>query len=586
MTKIERPERRLAAILFADVAGYSRLMGENDLGTLDILTAHRAVFDAVVAEHDGRVVNAAGDSVLAEFKSAIAAVECAVAAQERLAAASALLEESIRLQFRIGVHVGDVLVRGGDLYGDGVNIAARLQALAAPGGICISAVAHDHVRKSLPLAFTALPAQRLKNIEEPVRAYAVNGLRAASRADDTSDALEAKRRADRPSIAVLPFANLSGDVEQEYLADGITDDIIIALTKARWLFVMARNSVFTFKGKSATVEDIGQKLGVRYVLTGGLRRSGSHFRVSAQLVEAATGESLWAERYDRDTNDIFALQDDIVEAVAGAMEPELLKREGARGRARAQSLTSWDLVRRAMWEFHKFRPNSHERACLLCQHAIEIDPESPDAYIWLARALGGMGAYGWTKDPEQTRREGMAAAAKAVQLADKNPYAHYATAVTHLIARNLETALRAAQHAKAINPSFALAFLITGAIHLAAGRADEAIGNLEHGLKMSPFDPQGFVWMFFLSVACYVSGDTEKGLEAAEQALDLRPDWSPALKLEALCCLARRDDDQARALLARIPASDNDVDLSALLMKAGWAEQIEQSLALARDRLF
>src|SRR5258708_5280567 len=303
-------KRRLAAIFAADVEGYSRLMGADEVATLDALTAHREVLDGLIATHGGRIANTAGDSVLAEFGRAVDAVRCAMDAPGALAKANATLPETHHINFRIGVHVGDVMVRAGDLFGDGVNIAARLQTLARAGGLCVSGVTYDQVRKILPLDFTDLGAQTVKNIEEPIHAYEVKaqGEAASSTLKEASSLGDGKPLAlpDKPSVAVLPFENISGDPEQEYFADGMVEEIITALSRFKTLFVIARNSSFTFKGKAVDLKEVGRRLGVRYVLEGSVRKAGGRVRITCQLIDAATAAHIWAERYDGDLSNIFA----------------------------------------------------------------------------------------------------------------------------------------------------------------------------------------------------------------------------------------------------------------------------------------
>ncbi|WP_147022193.1 adenylate/guanylate cyclase domain-containing protein, partial [Microvirga aerophila] len=328
----QRVERRLAAILAADVAGYSRLMEQDETGTLRALTAHREIMDRLVAEHGGRIANTAGDSVLVEFPSAVDAVQCATAVQDALAQANQDIPQEQRLRFRIGIHVGDVMVRAGDLLGDGVNIAARLEGLADPGGLCISEATYGYVRKALPLAFEDLGPQTVKNIEEPIRAFAVtleSGSPTATRMTPEPTAIQLP---ERPSIAVLPFANMSGDPEQAYFADGMVDDIITGLSRVKWFFVIARNSSFTYRGRAVDLKQVGRELGVRYVLEGSVRRAGDRIRITGQLIEAATGAHLWAERFDGSMENVFDLQDQITESVIGAIEPSLRRAEIERAR--------------------------------------------------------------------------------------------------------------------------------------------------------------------------------------------------------------------------------------------------------------
>ena len=335
MTKTGETERRLVAIFAADVEGFSRLMGADEVGTLKDLTQRRAILDALIASRRGRIANTAGDSVLAEFGSAVDAVQCAVEAQEALSEANTDLSPNRRINFRIGIHVGDVMIKGGDLFGDGVNIAARLQTLASAGGVCLSSVAYDQVRKILPFAFTELGTQRVKNIDEPVRAFNLVAARTAAVGTASANASVPLALPDKPSIAVLPFQNMSGDPEQEYFADGIVEDIITALSHFKALFVVARNSSFTYKGRAVDVKQVGRELGVRYVLEGSVRKAANRVRITGQLVDTATGAHLWADRFDGGLDDIFELQDQVTESVVGAIAPAVEKAEIERAKRRS-----------------------------------------------------------------------------------------------------------------------------------------------------------------------------------------------------------------------------------------------------------
>src|SRR5258707_1023774 len=337
--------RRLVAVFAADVEGYSRLMGADEVGTLKGLTERRAILDRIIGEHRGRIANTAGDSVLAEFGSAVDAVQCAVEAQTALAEANTNVPPDKCINFRIGVHIGDVMVRAGDLFGDGVNIAARLQSIANPGTVCISGATYDQVRKVLPTTFVDLGVQQVKNIQEPIRAYQAGApsetqLAAPAR---VAEAESPPPLPDKPSLAVLPFENMSGDPEQEYFADGMVEEIITALSRFKWLLVIARNSCFTFKGKAADVREVGRRLGVRYVLEGSVRKAAGTVRITGQLIDAGTGAHIWADRFERDLTDVFALQDEITVAVVSAIQPRLLETEIAVAlRRRPENLTAYD----------------------------------------------------------------------------------------------------------------------------------------------------------------------------------------------------------------------------------------------------
>jgi len=342
--------RRLVAVFAADVEGYSRLMGADEVGTLKGLTERRAILDRIIGEHRGRIANTAGDSVLAEFGSAVDAVQCAVEAQTALAEANSSQAPDRRICFRIGIHIGDVMVRAGDLFGDGVNIAARLQSIAKPGGVCISGATYDQVRKVLPITFGDLGALQVKNIQEPIRAYQVSAPSETQQAapERVAGAESLPPLPDKPSIAVLPFQNMSGDPEQEYFADGMVEEITTALSRFQRLFVVARNSSFTFKGQAVDVKEVGRRLGVRYVLEGSVRKAAGKVRITGQLIDAATGAHIWGDRFERDLTDIFALQDEVTVAVVSAIQPKLLQKEiEISTRRRPENLTAYDFFLRA-----------------------------------------------------------------------------------------------------------------------------------------------------------------------------------------------------------------------------------------------
>ncbi|WP_247654406.1 transcriptional regulator [Microvirga sp. HBU67558] len=428
----------------------------------------------------------------------------------------------------------------------------------------------------LPLSFDDFGPQKVKNIAEPVPIF---GVRLSHRASIPQR--DPPPIPDKPSVVVLPFT--TSKVEDEYLADGITDDIITILSKMRWLFIIARNSAFAYKGKAVEVTQIARQLGVVYVVSGTLRYSGSRVRISVQLAEGETGGSVWAERYERELEDIFRLQDEVAEQVAGAIEPELLQKEGQRMAGRpSQNLTAWDVVRRGMWEFHKFTRPTHLAALDLFKKAIEIAPDAADGYIWLSRTYSGLVAYGWADDPDAALQAAIPAAVRAVQLDDKNPYAHYAVVVSHTFAGLFDAAIRAADHTLSLSPSFALGHIMSGVARLYAGRAQDAIEPLEHGLRLSPLEPQNFAWNLQLAFACYFAGQPEKGLKAARQALDLRTHWSPALRMVALCAVALGDQETARSALTEMRASGDpawDITPRMIRFNPRWGEHMDQVLS-------
>ncbi len=431
----DRPvERKLAAIFAADIAGYSRLMARDEVGTLARLKACRAIVDGLIRAHRGRIFNTAGDSVVADFASAVDAVQCAVAVQAAIAAENVGGDGDEPMLFRIGVHVGDVMVDGANLLGDGVNIAARLEALAEPGAICVSAAARDHIGNKLPLAFDDLGEQQVKNIPEAIRVYRVaptsphhNPPPQAGEGSARSarvGALEPPALAlpDKPSIAVLPFANMSGDPEQEYFADGMVEEIITALSRIGWLFVIARNSSFTYKGQAVDVKQVGRELGVRYVLEGSVRKAGTRVRITAQLIDALTGTHLWADRFDGSLEDVFELQDKVAISAVGVIEPTLQAAEIHRSATRpTHDLTAYDLYLRALPLWGSIYKDHILQALDLLGQAIERDPHYGPALALAAHSHQHLAANGWADDPEANRREGIDLARRALRFAPDDP---------------------------------------------------------------------------------------------------------------------------------------------------------------------
>jgi len=411
--------------------------------------------------------------------------------------------------------------------------------------------------------------------------YRFVGLPAKKSTEGISE-LSGTERERRPSIAALPFANLSGDKEQEYLADGVTEDIITALTRFRWLFVIARNSSFAYKHKSLDAKQIAQELGVEYLIEGSVRRSSQKIRISAQLVEATSGKHIWAERYDLEMTEVFAIQDEIAERVAGAIEPELLKTEGAQAAARhTGNITAWDTVRRGTWHFHQVTRENHLKARELFRQAAKLDPDLPEGHLWLGRVSSGLVAYGWSDDPAADLQEGMEAALKAIQLDERNPYAHYALAIVSVYADRLEQSISAARKAIEISPSFALGHLVHGTALLFSGRASEAIGPLEYGLRLSPYDPQNFVWFNFLALARLFSGSVEAALEAAARALQVRPNWRTSLEVLICCYAALGKWDEARRFaqqMATVASQSGDVLAPLKAHNPAWTEQMTSAL--------
>jgi len=542
--------RRLAAILAADVAGYSRLMGVDEEGTLERLKAlRRELLDPKIAEHHGRIVKTTGDGLLVEFASVVDAVRCAVAVQQAMPERNTGVGAESRIEFRIGINLGDVIVEGDDIYGDGVNIAARIEALADPGGVFVSNTVHDQVRDRLPFAFDDLGEQQVKNIARPVRVYRVRDTdKSASALAPTVLPLP-----DKPSIAVLPFANISGDPEQEYFADGMVEEIITALSRVRWLFVIARNSSFTYKGHAVGVNQIGRELGVRYVLEGSVRKAGNRVRITAQLVEAESGAQLWADRFEGSLEDVFQLQDDVAVSVAGVIEPALQAAEARRSAKRpTRDLTAYDLFLRALAVGSSRSKAGITRALDFSEQAIGRDPHYGSALGYAASCRVVMDVNGWTEELGQNRRAAIGCAERALESAGDDPVTLVLAA--HALAyfgENFDAVIGLVDRALAFNPSFARGWLMSARIRIWAGQLDLAIAHAGRAIRLSPRDRPGD-HLFLVGLAHFLSRrfeDAMPKLIAAVQHLPNAPEYHRAL---ASCYAHMGRLEEARSVIERL----------------------------------
>jgi adenylate cyclase len=549
----ERVERRLTAILAADVAGYSRLMGLDEEGTLAALkTLRREVADPKIKEHRGRIVNTTGDGLLSEFASVVDAVRCAVEVQDEIAARNTGVQADRRIDFRIGINLGDVIFDDNDIFGDGVNVAARLEALAEPGGICVSRVVRDQVRDKLAISFEDMGEQQVKNIARPVRAFRAVLAEKTDRPSIPSEAASPRMLPDRPSIAVLPFNNVSGDPEQEYFVDGITEDIITALSKWRWFLVIARNSTFAYKGRPVDLKEVGRDLGVRYVLEGSTRRAGQRVRISSQLIDIATGTHLWAERYDRDLTDIFAVQDDITSRVVAAIEPALSRAETQRVIAkRPEHMGAWDYCQRGLWHVHT--RSDGETAYRLFERALALDPNLADAHLGLARALIVQWNYGSVEDFAPFVRQARVSALRAAALDRENPQVQYVLAQTSLWAGDVRAAIEHASHAIELNENFALGHFYLGIALSLDGRQEEALEAIETGWRLSPRDPRASTWLANKARVFYHLTRYEEAIDTALSARRIQPHAYGLLVLVASYAQLGRNEE-VRAALADIEA--------------------------------
>ena len=518
----ERVERRLSAILAADIAGYSALMGADEARTVRDLKGHQAVVLPMVGEFGGRIIDTAGDGILAEFRSVVNAVECGLAIQSKMAERNAAVEPERKMLFRIGINIGDVICDEARIYGDGINVAARLEGLAQPGGICISSKVYEEISGRVDLACEDMGEQQLKNIARPVRVY---GVRLHSIISSGSPTLTLPAK---PSIVVLPFQNISGDPEQEYFADGMVEDITTGLSRIKWLFVIARNSAFAYKGGTIDVKQVGRELGVHYVLEGSVRKSGGRVRITAQLIDAVTGAHLWAEHYDRKYEDVFTLQDDITLSVVGTIEPSLRQAEIDRAkRKRPESLSAYDLVLQAHTDTYSRMPAQSKRALALLERALALEPTYALAHAYAAECHHSIFLRGGMQ--EEHRVASMRHAEAAITHGQDDAVAlTFAGFTIGMEGRDRANALALFEKALSVSPSSAHTY-ICGSIVLAfGGEPERAIEWAERGLRLSPFDPWRASAFMALSLGHFHRGRYEDAVAAGRKAVQASPGFSIA----------------------------------------------------------
>jgi adenylate cyclase len=573
MSETTKVSRRLVAVFAADVEGYSRLMGADEVGTLKGLTERRAILDRLIGEHRGRIANTAGDSVLAEFGSAVDAVQCAVDAQTALAEANSSQAPERRVCFRIGVHIGDVMVRAGDLFGDGVNIAARLQSIAKPGGVCISSATYDQVRKVLPVSFADLGALQVKNIEEPIRAYQL-GAPSETRGPTGAHAVETESLPplpDKPSIAVLPFQNMSGDPEQEYFADGMVEEIIAALSRFKSLFVIARNSSFTFKGKAVDIKEAGRRLGVRYVLEGSVRKASGKVRITGQLIDAVTGGHIWTDRFERDLTDVFALQDEVTLRVVSAIQPKLLQTEIAlAARRRPENLTAYDYYLRAMQQFYLTTREGVAEVTRLADRALELDPR-----FGLVAALAGVSRmrsviWGYAADPQFDRKEAVRLVRLALSIDDSDSDTlAWASVTSAYMVGDSESETEMADRAVALNPNSYLVWTCRGHVYRVAGLPEEAVRSFERAMRISPVDPRQNVALIGMGMAFIELRRFDEAVVAGKKSLRQDPTLTAANRCLASAFAHLRRDAEAREAAARVLEFDPTFTITGYIARGG-----------------
>jgi len=560
-----RVVRRLAAIMAGDIAGYSRLMSTDEEGTLRQLKAHRKeLIDPKITEHRGRIVKTTGDGMLVEFVSVVDAVRYAVDVQRSMAERNADVPADKRIEFRIGINVGDIISDENDIYGDGVNVAARLEALAEPGGILVSRNVHDQVRDKLNFGFEDLGEQVVKNIARPIGIHRISLAASAPHAMVKSAATAAKTElptADRPSIAVLPFTNMSGDPEQEYFADGISEDLITALSKLRWFFVIARNSSFTYKGKAVDIKRVARELGVRYILEGSVRKGGNRVRITAQLIDAATNNHIWADRYDGELTDIFQLQDEITKKVVGAIEPKLLEAEAIRSQHRStDDLGAWDLVMQANSLLWKQTKADGEAVTTMLMNATKRYPDYAPAHSMLAFALLFRAIpVGVSRNLDVMNAA--AYATRAAELDDNDPWAHLALGYADFLKRRTDHAVQEFNRALEINPNFAAAHGYLGTALAFNGQSDQAIVHSELALRMSPHDQQNAIFNVGLAAAHYLNGQFAEAISCSRNAVQQRSGWTPGHRIYCASLAQAGQLDEAHAALDRLKELQPDISI-------------------------
>ena len=533
----ERMERRLAAILAADIAGYSALMGADEARTVRDLKGHQAIVLPMIGEFAGRIIDTAGDGILAEFASVVNAVKCALAIQSTMAERNAAIEPQHRMQFRVGINIGDVVYDEVRIYGDGINIAARLESIAEPGGICISSKVYEEVNGRVELACDDIGEQQLKNIARPVHVYRIR-LDGALPVVGSAPALP-----DKPSIAVLPFQNMSGDAEQEYFADGITEDLITDLSKISSLFVIARNSSFVYKGRSVKVQEIGRDLGVRFVLEGGVRKAGNRVRITAQLIDADSGGHLWAERFDRDLTDIFSTQDEVVEKIVGALAITLTPGEEQRLRRRGtENVEAYETWLRARELLGGGTRESVVQARAMYRRSIAIDPTFANPHAGLALAEIMDYINDWAVDPAAALGEAERCARRALELSPQEPVTHLALGNVLLWRRNHEGALSEFRRALALDRSYAQGYSATGMVLMYAGRPAEALEPIAMAMRLDPH--YATIVLHFLAQAHFALGSYETAARYLLDRIARNPSTDASRMLLASCYghLGRADD--------------------------------------------
>jgi len=560
-------ERRLAAVLAADVAGYSRLMGRDEERTLaQLKTFRKTLFDPGIATHRGRIVKTTGDGMLVEFASAVDAARCAVEVQREMAKQNTGVSPELRIEFRIGIHVGDIIIDDNDIFGDGVNIAARLEGIAEPGGVCISDDAHRQIRGKIDVAFDNIGEQTLKNIAEPMRAWRIRPAGEASPAiRSSSSPIQVQDLAlpDKPSIVVLPFDNMSAEAGQDYLADGIVEAITAALSCIRSFFVIARSSAFTYKGRATNARDVGKELGVAYLLEGSVQKAGNRLRIIVQLIETEGGAHVWSSRFDGAIEDFFDLEDRITEQVAGALQPSIRIAEIERSRRkRPQDLGSYDYTMRAMPHVWALEKEESGKALALLEKALAIDPEYPLALSLAGWCHAQRSVYNWADDIAESQAMARSLAERAAEMSGDDPVILAVLGAVHTFVRNHGTARVLLERAVALDPNAAWAWTRLGWLENYADQPQKAIGNFERALRLSPIDPMNFNNYVGMGSAHEVAQEYDKAAAFYRRALEERPNASWIYRNLASSLSGAGRVEEAKQAFAELMRSYPDLTIS------------------------
>jgi adenylate cyclase len=556
----ERVERRLIAILAADVAGYSRLMGVDEEGTHKQLKALRSeLVDPQIGQHRGRIIKNTGDGLLAEFVSVVDGARCAFEIQRGMAERNTFVAQDKRIDLRIGIHIGDVIIEPEDIFGDGVNIAARLEGIADPGGVCFSQSAYEQIKDKFDVVFVPGGDQHLKNIAQPIAVYRVQF-------GNTATTLSGLALPEKPSIAVLPFDNMSGDPGQEYFVDGMTEEIITGLSRIRWLFVIARNSSFTYKGHPVDVKQAGREMGVRYLLEGSVRKSANSIRITTQLIDATTGAHLWADRFDGELTNIFDLQDQVTASVVGALGPKLQQFEIERAKRKpTDNLDAYDCYLRALANVHYMDRSAMEEGLRYCYQAIELDPEFATAYAMAAWYHARSNVNGWTVDHQKNAAEAERLVKRATILAndDANVFSLSGIALA-FAAFDVEGGADLVDQAITLNPNLAWGWNYSGWIRLHLGHWEIALKHIAHAMRLSPLDALKYNMQAGMAFANFLGGHFDEAATWVERALRAKPNYLPSIRIAVVNNVWRGQIEEAKRLMLTLRELDPKLRLSNL----------------------